>query len=387
VIGANLKLALLEQIDSHAQPVLSLYLNVNPANPDNTQGAVVLRAAEAMRGAGISKEYIERVTGRLTTQFSRPEGRTLVIFAGEDLDQRFDAYYLQTDLPFLNASDGVIANWGRPLVAPLLYVLDQRERYGVLYVAADRARMFEAFLGQVDELVDFVRTVDTDEWRVQREARRSPASGLGVAARGGAAVDSYRDRMEEATARLYRNLLPEVEKLVSEQRMHRLILVGQAPALAAMQSVMNGKLKERLAGTLPPPTNPDAPAHEWQPLVQDLIAETELKFEMGLLDKIREGGVWGYQETLNLLQDGRLHTVVMPWTRAEPVWRTASGRVAATLQEAEALRPGEEVAQARLMEVLTDLVQNSGTILEFAEGKAEERLNAEFGGMAGLTRW
>ena len=37
--------------------------------------------------------------------------------------------------------------------------------------------------------------------------------------------------------------------------------------------------------------------------------------------------------------------------------------------------------------MLVDLVQASGTKLEFAEGEAEERLNEEFGGMAGLARW
>ncbi|MFA5551021.1 MAG: VLRF1 family aeRF1-type release factor [Trueperaceae bacterium] len=387
MIGSNLKLALIEQIDSQARIVLSLYLNVNPANPDNTEGAITLRAAEAMRQAGVAKEYISAITTRLSKHFVRPEGRTLVIFAGEDPTGPLDAYYLQTDLPFLNASDGVIAHWGKPLVAPLLFVLDQRERYGVLYVATDRVRMFEAFLGQVEEHLDFVRAVDTDEWRTLREARRSPAMGIGVAARGGADVDSFQDRMEEATARLYRNLLPDVEKLVDEQRMDRLILVGQPPALSAIQSAMSKKLQDRLAGTLPPPTNPEAAAHEWQPLVQDLIAETELKFELELLDKVREGGVWGVQETLNMLQDGRLHTVMVPWTEAPEVWVTSSGRVAATMEEAAALRPGEEVLQVRLMEVLTDLVQASGTILEFAEGGAEERLNSEFGGMAGITRW
>lgn len=387
MIGANLKLALLDNINQTSEPVLSLYLNVNPANPDNTQGAVALRAAEAMRGAGLAKDYINDITARLTKDYARPEGRTLVIFAGEDPAERFDAYFLQTDLPFLNGTGGVIAHWGRPLVSPLLFVLDQRERYGVLYVASDRVRLFEAFLGQMEEHVDFVRAVDTDNWTPLREARRSPGVGAGVAARGGANVDAFKGRMEEATARLYRTLLPKVAKRVASQRMHRLILMGQPAAVSAMLASMSNELKDSVAGTLPPPTNPDAPAHEWQPLVQDLIAETELKFELELLDKIQENGVWGVQQTLTMLQDGRLHTVVMPWTEAEPVWRTSSGRVAATLQEAEALRPGEEVAQVRLMEVLTDLVQGSGTILEFAEGGAEERLNAEFGGMAGLTRW
>lgn len=387
MIGSNLKLALLENIEPREEPVLSLYIHVNPADPDNTMGAFQLRAAEAMRGVGIAKEYIQQVTDKLEREFTRPEGRTLVVFAGEDLDEFFDAYYLQTDLPFLGANGGALANWGRPLIAPLLFVLDQRERYGVIYVATDRVRVFEAFLGQVEEHVDFVRNVDTSDWVTYSEARRSPGVGVGVAARGGADVDSFQDRMEEATARLYRSLLPRLEKLVDKERMDRIILVGLPPAVSAVQELMSKSLKERVAGTLSPPSNPDAPAHEWQPLVQDLIAETELKFELELLDKIREAGVWGMQETLMLLQDGRLHTIVVPWSEGQTVWRTSSGRVASSAEEAEAQRPGESVEEVRLIEVLPDLVRASSTILEFAEGEAEERLYEEFGGIAGLTRW
>ena len=69
------------------------------------------------------------------------------------------------------------------------------------------------------------------------------------------------------------------------------------------------------------------------------------------------------------------------------MWRTSSGRVASSAEEAEAQRPGESVEEVRLIEVLPDLVRASSTILEFAEGEAEERLHEEFGGIAGLTRW
>ncbi len=387
MIGSNLKLALLEHIEPDAKPVLSLYLNVNPANPDNTMKAFVLRAADAMRSAGLDKHYIEQVATRLSNEFARPEGRTLVVFAAEDLSTQFDAYFLQTNLPFLEANGGALAHWGRALVAPLLFTLDQRERYGVIYVASDRVRLFEAFLGQMQEHIDFVRAVNTDDWVPYRNARRSPGVGAGVAARGGADVDRYQSRMEEATARLYRNLLPDIESFAQQQRIDRLILMGQPPAVAALQELMSNKLKTLIVGTLPPPTNPDAPAHEWTSLVQGLIAETELRHELQLLDQINEKGVWGAQQTLAMLQDGRLHTVVVPFRQLTTVWRTASGRVTASLEEAEAVRPGEEVAQVRLIEVLPDLVQASSTILEFAEGVAQERLEREFGGMAGLARW
>lgn len=387
MIGSNLKLALLERIEPHASPVLSLYLDVNPATHDNSVTAFSLRAAEAMRALGLDAGYTRQVTDRLKQRFARAEGRTLAIFAGEDLGELFDAYFLQTELPFLAAEDGALAHWGRSLVAPLLFALDQRERYAVIYVAADRVRVFEAFLGQIDEMVDYARNVDTDDWVPYREARRSPGVGIGVAARGGADVDTFQDRMEEATARLYRSLIPEVARRMEEERNDRIILVGQPGAVSAFRGLMGGGLQERVVGTLPPPANPGAAAHEWLPLVQELIDTTEAEHELALLNRVREEGVWGLQETLTLLQDHRLHTLVVPWAELQYVYRAEGGRVAVSAEEARVLSPGEEVSEVRLMEVLPELVRESATALEFAEGEAEELLNGEFGGMAGLKRW
>lgn len=98
MIGSNLKLALIEQIDSQAEPVLSLYLNVNPAHPDNTEKAVALRAAEAMRQVGVAKEYITAITTRLRKHFVRPERRTLVIFACEDHIGQLDVWGVRETL-------------------------------------------------------------------------------------------------------------------------------------------------------------------------------------------------------------------------------------------------------------------------------------------------
>lgn len=387
MIGSTLKLALLDNIEPRTEPVLSLYIDVYRGNPDNVGKAFILRAAEAMRGLDLDKGYINQVSDKLNREYSRAEGRSLVIFAGEDPDETFDGYYLQTALPFLGATDGVLAHWGRPLIAPLLFELDQRERYGVVYVAADRVRVFEAFLGQADELADFARTADTEDWVSYRHARRSPGIGAGVAARGGADVDSFDRRMAEATARLYRGLLPDLEDVIKEGRIGRLILVGQPPAIAAFEGAMPSGMKELVAGTLPPPSNPDAAAHEWQPHVADLIAKTEVEHELALLDRIRESGVWGKQETLTLLQERRLHTLMVPWSELPNVYLTKSGRVASSAEELRLLEPGADVSEVNLLEVLPKLVRDTGTVLEFAEGPAEERLNEEFGGLAGINRW
>jgi len=387
VIGSNVRRALLEQVTHHAGPVLSLYLDVNPANPDNTEKAVALRAAEAMREQGLDKRFVERIKSRLEQEFVRAQGRSLAIFASEAEDGLFDAYFMQTRLPLLAANHGAIAHWGTPLVAPLLFTLDQKERYAVVYVASDRVRVFEVFLGQIEELSDHVRLVDTDAWQPYRNAMRSPAVGVGVAARGGAAVDAYRDRLEEASARLYRRLAPDLEKSFAAEAIDRVILIGNPGPLAAFRAAVGSDLQRRVVGTVPPPANPDGPPREWLPLVADLMASTEAKHEASLLDRIREAGVWGFDQTLSLLQAHRLHTLVVPFSMNQTVVRDEDGRLRAVRAGGPAVDQGETAEELRLLEVLPELVEATGTTVEFVEGDAEERLHEEFGGLAGIARW
>ncbi len=384
MIGANLKRALDESIARHETPLLSLYLDVNPANPDNTGKAYVLRAAEAMRRVGLGKDYISSVTDKLSKEHVIPEGRSLVVFAGQDTDELFQSHYLQSRLPLLGRTDGALAHWGAPFTAPLLYLLDQRERHAVIYVSEDRVRVLEAFLGQIADVSDHERQADTDEWQPYRHARRSPGVGASVAARGGADVDRYQDRLREASARHYRSLMPELEKALEREGVDRVILMGTPAPSAAFEETMSAGIRKRVTARLPAPPDPDAAAHEWLPLVKDVIDEAEAQRELALLDRARESGVAGRHETLSLLQQHRLRTVLVPWVLNDTVYQTESGHVALSEEEAGVLYPGEPVTQVRLLEVLPGLAADSGAAIEFTDGPAEQRLLDEFGGMAGL---
>src|SRR5690606_20925329 len=129
------------------------------------------------------------------------------------------------------------------------------------------------------------------EWRPYREARRSPGVGVGVAARRGADVDSFKDRMREVTARLYRELEPEIDKALKREGIDHVILVGTPAAMSAFEETLNAGQRERIAARLAPPANPAAEAHEWLPLVKDVIDEGEAKRELKLLETVRETGV------------------------------------------------------------------------------------------------
>src|SRR5690606_36338152 len=104
-------------------------------------------------------------------------------------------------------------------------------------------------------------------------------------------VDRFEDRMREATARLYRNLMPELERALEAEGVDRVILSGTPEPVAAFRGAMSPALEERLAGEMPPPADPNAEAGAWLPDVRELVEQIEARHELALLDEVRESGV------------------------------------------------------------------------------------------------
>src|SRR5699024_7428209 len=130
--------------------------------------------------------------------------------------------------------------------------------------------------------------------------------------------------------RLYRSLTPGLEKTLNEEEIDRVILLGLNGNVSAFESAMSDGLKSKVIGRLPAPSNPDAPAQEWLPPMEDLIEEHETEEELKLLEKIRENGVWGIQETLTMLQEHRIHTLVVPWSNLGNAYLSSGGWLAAS---------------------------------------------------------
>jgi len=163
-----------ELIGAKEGPVLSLYVDVNPAKPENAGRAYALRAKDAIKALEVPGDLSERVLEVLQNQVL--EARTAVFFAGEDL---FEVLPLQVELPLVNSVktafldekagrylvDGVLAHWGEPFLLPLVYALDEYERYGIVYVDRERWRVFEVFLGEIEEVHDAFLALDTEAWR------------------------------------------------------------------------------------------------------------------------------------------------------------------------------------------------------------------------------
>jgi peptide subunit release factor 1 (eRF1) len=367
-----------ESLVPRAAPVLSLYLDVNPANQSNQGKAYVLRARNALKTAGAPADVSKRVLGSL--EHDAPQARSRAIFATNGW---METYNLQVDLPLV---DGVEARWGETYLTPILYVLDENERVGVVFLDSQKWRMFEVFLGEIEELPGAFRAVSTQDWSRLSQDSKGRRYGAGPSSRAAANTDRFERRMDVWTHRFYKQMVGVLEQTVSERNIQRLLLVGQKAEVQVFQEMLPRSLREKLLATLPSLPTPLTQAGEVLGLVQSVLEPLQRERENRLLDELAERGVAGLDQTLELLQQGGLHLLVAPWNPQGRVYRAPDGWVGASAQGAAA-HGASQIEEVELKQVLPELAASYGTRLEFVCGPAEERLHRAFGGLAGLSRW
>jgi hypothetical protein len=170
-----------ESLAQHVAPVLSAYLNVNPAEPTNAGRAWQAHLKNALKNLDVPRDLAKQVIDKL--EMERPVGRTYAIFAADDL---FKTYELHVDLPLIDIARGrAEARWSEPWVFPFAYALDEYERYGVVFADKTTWRFFEVYLGEIAEVADTFLNLPIDHSR-KLEKRPAQTFVQGVPLRGGA---------------------------------------------------------------------------------------------------------------------------------------------------------------------------------------------------------
>jgi len=374
-----------ENLAPRSAPVLSIYLNVNPAEPTNANRAWLVRVKDSLKGLNVPREVREKVMREL--EATRPAARTYVVFAADDLMQ---VYALQVDLPVVDLAHGRIeARWGEPYVFPLAYAIDECARHGVVLLDKEKWRFFEVYLGEIKEVADAFLGLSLDHNHARKLEKRPAERWMqgNVVLGGGAEGDHYERHIEAWVERFYKRAAGILEKLVAASSIDALIFMGPHEDTHFFEQYLPRTLRQRLAGhaSALPKANPSA--GEVLEKVAPVIAEKLQATEMALLDEIRDVGRWSVPTVLKELQMGRFYLLVAPWNLNGSVLRCARGLVVTNQQEVEAYCPGQAAEPTALRDVIVDLTIAHGARLEFVHGEAESRLLREFGGLAALSRW
>ena len=375
-------------------PILSLYLDINPAKPENSNRAYALRAKDAMKALEVPKELQERVLEVLKNQVL--EAKTAVFFVGEKL---FESLLLQVELPLVSSlkttflgeeehrllTDGALAHYGEPFLLPLLYALDEYERYGVVYLDQERWRVFEIFLGEIQEVGDAFLALDTEAWRRLSLDAPGRRFNLGGISRGGAGQDLFAKRLAAWEERFYKTLSHELEKMVQEKGFTRLVLMGPEEHTKLFLGYLPKRLKERVVTLLPSLPHPGATPGEVLKRLEPVLEEAERRGEVELLRELEEAypkAVFG-PEVLERVQEGRVELWVLPWHLDQAVYACDGVFFP---EEARALAYCQNPEAKPLALILPELAAGYAAKLEFVRGEAEKEL-LERGGMAALLRW
>jgi len=383
-----------ETLEELKTPVLSLYLDINPAKPENANRAYALRAKDAMKALSVPEALAERVLELLKHEVI--QAKTLALFADQE---RLELFPLQVELPLVSAvktafldekasrllTDGALAHYGEPFLLPLVYALDEYERYGVVYLDQEKWRVFEVFLGEIAEVKDAFLALDTEAWRrlsLDAPGRRFNLSGI---SRGGAGQDLFAKRLAAWEERFYKILAKDLEKHVEERGFTRIILMGPEEHAKLFLGYLPKRLKEKVVAELPSLPHPGASPGEVLKRLEPVLEEVERRAEVKLLEDLEEAypkAVFGL-EVLSRVQEGRVEVWVLPW-HLERVVYACDGLYWA--EEAEALGYCQHPEKKPLALVLPELASGYAAKLEFVRGEAERRL-LERGGMAALLRW
>jgi peptide subunit release factor 1 (eRF1) len=383
-----------ESLKDLKTPALSLYLDINPAKPDNAGRAYALRAKDAMKALAVPEALAEKVLELL--QHEVIQAKTLALFADQE---RLELFPLQVELPLVRAvktafvdektsrllTDGALAHYGEPFLLPLVYALDEYERYGVVYVDQERWRVFEVFLGEIAEVKDAFLALDTEAWRRLSLDAPGRRFNLGGIARGGAGQDLFAKRLAAWEERFYKALAHELVRHVEERGFTRLLLVGPEEHTKLFLGYLPKRLKEKVVAELPSLPHPGASPGEVLKRLEPVLEEVERQAEVRLLEELEEAypkAAFG-PEVLARVQEGRVELWVLPWHLEKEVYACDGLYLA---EEAQALAYCQNPEKKPLAVVLPELAAGYAAKLEFVRGEAERRL-LERGGMAALLRW
>lgn len=390
----------LEQISKNN--VLSLYIDVDPAKPENAEKAWLKRVKVKLKKLveeNKSKEIDESVIKELVRilELEPPKGKTIVCFAFKENDElKWERLDLNVELPLIDVKNQEVEiKFGEPYLTPLLFAMNEYEKTGVLILDPQRWRFLEVYLGEVKEDHKVLEEVSTKDWDELHKLSKqiSEAIYLRIEKKGGR-FDKLSVKERESAkistwmSKLYVKFARLLEKAVVAHSIERLVLIGEKWQLSYFETYLPAKIQRKIVAKLPlKPDLKDASFYNVWKYVEPVLYEAEREEEKRLINQIKEQpGLWGIDPVLNGLQMGRVRKWVVPWSLDIIIWQCEKDRfVAASKETAQIICNNPK--PVNLKECIHNLALTYGAQLEFVKGDAEKILIKDMGGMAALVRW
>jgi len=223
-------------------PVLTAYLDTNPANPRNQstpRGYMIwLKSA----GRALAREQrpelqkqVRRELGRLAAHIrgNFAQSRGLVVFAGPDVWEE-----LRLQVPVRDA-----LHWGKPSLQQLAWVLDEHRVRGAVLVDPTGARFFRFWLGRGTEDEQVALSIDKSQWRIPHLVGPSTS---GVSKQHGVQRDRVSAREQAQRERFASELAKRIARWMAQQEISPVVLVGEPKQIEGVRAAMAERSREQV---------------------------------------------------------------------------------------------------------------------------------------------
>jgi len=310
-----------------------------------------------------------------------PHERSCVIFAGPSV---LEIVSLQSEVQ--NE-----LHWGKPALTQLVWIASEHRPYGIVVVDHAGARFFQYWLGEMIEYEEKKFAIDISQWKkneLGHIVEGVPKSRLGTIPAGGrgAQRDVFKKRLESQYARLCRETTQQAVNLYKSEDLAAVFLVGPDKLIRPIEAKFPRSFRkpimlfdQDLARVAP---------LELRKHLEPQIADWERKHEAELVTAVtseERGAVVGFDETLALLQKGKIRTLVL--ARGLDVTLRQCVQCGWTDRSADPVCSfcGSERRTVTLRDVLPDLARRYDVKIEVVSDWAAKRWK-EAEGMAAWLR-
>lgn len=278
---------------------VSLYLNVNPVM--NVKDNYILHIKNMLKQTSerLDKDVLKRVNGDLekietyilTNKRIFKKGLTLLSSKERNFWKEF-----HLSVPVKNE---IIVD-KTPYIKPLFDIFDNYQKYAILVVGRESARLFLIHLGEIEEYTE-VHTADVP-------GRHKKGGWFSLSEK------SYERHIDYHVGLHLKDVIKQLETLMSCEHVGRLVIGGSEEAVTKVRAMLPQTIVDKVIGTFQ--AEMYANNNEILEKAQPVLEAFERKKEAKTVDRLltgalkNENAVIGIEDVLNALQEGRIMRLV-----------------------------------------------------------------------------
>ncbi|GEN84033.1 hypothetical protein SLU01_23450 [Sporosarcina luteola] len=218
----------LKEYKCNSRCVLSVYLNTNPADPEQQNGAWRIhlknglkRLAEYLEASQDQNEIkaFKKLKDKVTKEIEGNQNdfnKGVVIFASED-PELWSVHYVQVQVK-------TSFHWeDHAVTEEMEYMLKAYPEAGIILPSLGEVRILDTAMGFINDEMTYEFDSGLQVWKEANGARSSVQRGS-----GGGQSDEFDDRLRENLERFYKELGATVEKMRKDRNWKEIYVVGEA---------------------------------------------------------------------------------------------------------------------------------------------------------------